>query len=79
MKYLNLDNNELVSIPHLKLLGSGMLQDPHTTQSSDDTINRLDATSSLAPFPQLQTLSLCNNMVCTTPALTCFVTMVTIL
>ena len=70
LKYLNLDNNELVSIPHLKLLGTGILKE-QAFPSKDDNFGEIGnalikhemSSSSLAPFPQLQTLSLCNNMV----------------
>ena len=62
LKYLNLDNNELITIPHLKLLGS----DPsHSSKKSRDEENSEHSTDpmNVAPFPVLQTLSIANNMV----------------
>lgn len=107
LKYLNLDNNELHSIPRLKLLGTSSLKNPphqsplvednshiqtesftsqtsinvtdstpvdhtrdinSTSVSSRDIINtsavtRDINTPSLAPFPELYSLSIVNNMI----------------
>lgn len=92
LKYLNLDNNELYKIPHLKLLGTNTIQQHQHTElpqihtkeieKSIETDAIIGSTSSLppseeqpveshhlthlsstAPFPQLHTLSLTNNIV----------------
>ena len=92
LKYLNLDNNELYKIPHLKLLGTSSIQQhqhdelPQIHTKKVEELIKTDALidsssspppseeqpvqsqhmthlSSNAPFPQLYTLSLMNNIV----------------
>ena len=67
LQYLCLDNNELVTVPHLKLLGAGLLKGdqplPPPGDAGAERTREAHSSASLAPFPQLQSISLRNNMV----------------
>ena len=47
LKYLNLDNNEIFTIPHLKLLGTSPLKPAKSTEQMTHTSSSLDDTPAL--------------------------------
>ena len=47
LKYLNLDNNEIFTIPHLKLLGTSPLKPAKSTEQMTYTSSSLDGTPAL--------------------------------
>ena len=70
LQYLNLDENQLASIPRLRLLGTSSLRlSSHHSSSSGEAVRSTSTRGgggeglAPSPFPALHTLSLMNNMV----------------